>query len=237
MILAAGLGTRLLPLTISKPKALIEINGQTLLEICINKLIASGIEEIVVNTHHFAGMLKEYLNSKNNFGVTIVISDESDQLLDSGGGIQKARQFLGNESFLVYNVDILSSIDINTMFSWHMENEALATLAVRKRSTSRYLLFDNTNCLRGWKNENNNQIKINNGYNELNLNKLAFSGIQIISTQFFDKLTLKGKFSIIEAYLQLSENEKIIAYAHDSDKWIDVGKSESLRAASKLFKD
>ena len=236
MILAAGLGTRLLPLTEDKPKALVKVNNRTLLEICIQKLVNAGITDIIINVHHFAEMIITYLNQNNNFNVNIQISDERTALMDSGGGILRAASFFGNnDSFLVYNVDILSNIDLNLFMEYHLKGNAIATLAVRNRLTTRYLLFDKNLHLQGRIDEKNKLIQVNNGIRRENLRNLAFSGIHMINPLFFQLTTKTNKFSIIDAYLELSEKETIKAYLHDEDTWIDAGKPSSIDLAKTLF--
>lgn len=234
MIFAAGLGTRLKPLTDEIPKALVKINGVTLLEIAVKKLSSQGINDIIINVHHFAEKIKEYLKEKNNFDVNVTVSDESGELLDTGGGLKKASSFFNDgKSFLVYNVDILSNIDLEALIDFHEKSNVLATLAVRQRKTSRYLLFNANNMLCGWQNEETKEIRIVRNF-EKYLNVAAFSGIQVISPKIFNLITEEGKFSLVNLYLRLCENNRIIAYYHDDDKWMDVGKIENIAQACKF---
>ncbi len=235
MIFAAGLGTRLKPLTDEIPKALVKINGMTLLEIAVKKLSSQGINDIIINVHHFAEKIKDYLKENNNFNVNIAVSDESDELLDTGGGLKKASCFLNDGNpFLIYNVDILSDINLRGLIDFHEKSNVLATLAVRQRKTSRYLLFNANNMLCGWQNEETREIRIVGNF-EKYLNVAAFSGIQVVSPLIFDLISEEGKFSLVNLYLRLCENNRIIAYYHDDDKWMDVGKYEDLGKAKDFF--
>lgn len=234
MILAAGLGTRLQPLTSDKPKALIEIAGKTLLQLAIEKVINGGYEEIVINVHHFADQIIEYLYLNDNFGQDITISDERHQLLDTGGGIKKVESLLsGSSPFLVYNVDVLSAIDLQTLRSYHNERGGLATLSVRNRKSSRYLVFDDHMILTGWKNSVTGEKLSVSDSKQSQL--YAFSGIQIIDPAIFDLITESGTFSLISLYLRLAENNNIFGYIDTSDIWIDLGKPEQLREAEKYL--
>ncbi len=234
MILAAGLGTRLLPLTKDKPKALVEIAGKTLLQRAIEKVASVGCNEIVVNIHHFADQIIEYLYLNNNFGLGITISDERHQLLDTGGGIKKAASLLsGSGPFLVYNVDILSNIDLQELLTYHNESGGLATLAVRKRKSSRYLIFNDKMILTGWKNiKTNEEIAVRESTVK---QTFAFSGIQIIDPSIFNMITESGPFSLISLYLRLAENNNIFGYIDTSDIWMDLGKFEQFKEAEKYL--
>jgi NDP-sugar pyrophosphorylase family protein len=223
MIFAAGFGTRLAPITNTIPKALLPINGVPLLEQLIMKLKQEGIERIIINVHHFAQNIIDFLDAKNRFGLDIIISDETDKLLDTGGGLLKAKNlFYPDEPILLYNVDILSNIKIDDMFKYHQRDNAIATLAVRDRNTTRYLQFDKNLCLVGrFKTENS---ILNN--NEISLNKsniLAFSGIHIINSEIFDLIKETGVFSIIDFYLRICNEHRIIGYLHNLDSWMDCG--------------
>ncbi len=234
MIFAAGLGTRLKPLTAVKPKALVEVKNIPLLEIAINKLITFGFDEIIINVHHFADMIIDFLKSKNNFGIRIEISDERDLLLNTGGGLKKASWFFDNgKPFLVYNVDILSDIDLQKMYQFHQESNSIATLAVRNRSTQRYLLIDDENLLCGWQNIESGEIK-NARQIISSLHQLAYSGIQIINPNVFSLMPDDKVFSIIDFYLSIAAKERITAFNHDETYWLDLGKIESLEKAKSL---
>jgi len=223
MILAAGKGTRLQSLTSKTPKALVEIHGKPLLERVINKLKRSGFTDIIINVHHFADQLTEFIES-NDFGVRIKISDERDQLLDTGGGILHAKKFFrGEEAFLVYNVDILSDIDLLDLYKAHISSDALATLAVKERPTSRQLLFDTAGNLCRWRNVETGETKnAREAFGELS--PFAFSGIHMLSTEIFEQITESGSFSIIDAYLRLAKDFPIKSYIHNYSKWFDMGR-------------
>ena len=229
MILAAGHGTRLKPLTDNKPKALVEVQGKTLLEIIILQLKQFGFTDIIINVHHFANQIIDFVN-KNDFGVNIEISDERDKLLDTGGGILKAKDFFSDEkAFLVHNVDILSDIDLFDLFKSHIKSDALATLAVKQRTTSRQLLFDSEGNLCQWKNVQTGEIKnAREPFGELS--PFAFSGIHILSTEIFKQITQQGAFSIIDTYLQLAKHFPIKSYIHNYSKWYDMGRYEFVKA-------
>lgn len=236
MIFAAGFGTRLKPLTDSKPKALVEIGGRTFLEIVIRKLLRAGADEIVVNVHHFADKIEEYLKAKNNFGVCIHISDERDFLLDTGGGLKKAAPFLeGNEPVIIHNVDVLSNLDLANVVAFHLKKKALATIVARERQTQRYLLFDQNHRLVGWENIQTGETKIVDPRKFVNAAPLAFSGIQVLNPEIFSLITQEGKFSIIDTYLELAKDYKILAYTDQSDLWMDIGKPAELEEATRLF--
>ena len=234
MIFAAGLGTRLKPLTDNKPKALVEINGKTLLELAIRKLISSGLNEIIINVHHFADQVIDFLKQNKNFNINIQISDEREMLLDTGGGLKKASWFFDDgKPFLVYNVDILTDLDLKKFYEAHLKSGAMATLAVRARNTSRYFLFDNNNRLCGWENISTGEKKIRiRGNGELK--RLAFSGIQVLSPEIFQYIKQDGKFSIIDVYLDLMAEHKMIGFEHSLSNWIDVGRLENFSEAEKL---
>jgi len=224
MILAAGLGTRLKPVTDTIPKALVESGGKTLLQHAIGHLKNNGIREIIINIHHFPEQIIEFLGKHRNFGMEIAISDESDELLDTGGGLQKAGWFFsGHEPFVVRNVDIISDIDLSAMESFHKRSGAMATLAVRNRQTSRYLIFDQNNLLCGWKNCYTGQTIIQRKSAD-RLNDYAFSGIQILNPEIFSRITEKGKFTIIDLYLRLCSGERIMGYLNMDSVWNDAGK-------------
>lgn len=234
MIFAAGLGTRLRPLTNDRPKALVEVLGKTLLQHAIEHLKRFGITDIVVNIHHFGAKVLEVLQSNQNFGCNIIISDERAALLETGGGLLKAKaHFKGEEAIVIYNVDVLSNIDLLEMRHYHQENKALATLATRNRESSRYLLFNEHQELCGWTNTKTKEIRHVRLAN--NLQQYAFSGIHIINPVLLELITQEGKFSITDTYLELATHHKIMAYRHDQDYWFDVGKPERLAAASKFL--
>ncbi len=226
MILAAGLGTRLRPLTESRPKALVEIHEISLLELMIKKLHFYGFDNVIVNVHHFADQLVDFLNKKP-FGIHIRVSDEREKLLDTGGAVQKARWFLKGSPFLLVNVDVLSDLNFRQFFEYHKQSNVLATLAVRKRDSGRYLLFDEENLLTGWKNVwKQSQILCRNDSEVLN--ELAFSGLHVINPEIFDLIEENGSFSIIDVYLRLAKAHKINCYRHDEGFWTDAGSIETI---------
>ncbi len=231
MILAAGLGTRLRPLTDTRPKALIEYNGKPLLEHVLTHLLSFGVAEVIINLHHFPQRIIEFLNAKNHFGIRIEFSHEMD-LLDTGGGLKQAAWFFDDgQPFLLHNVDILSDIDLKKMVAAQRAADSLATLAVNQRASSRYFLFDETGQLCGWKSlKDARTILTRQPQGELQ--ELAFCGIHVISPSIFDKLTETGAFSIIASYLRLAgAGESIRAFRVDGCHWLDVGKLENLKNA------
>ena len=236
MIFAAGLGTRLKPLTDHMPKALVPVAGKPMLEHVILKLIASGFDEIVINVHHFAGQIIDFLKEKNNFGIKIWISDETEELLDTGGGIKKASSLL-NEPFLVHNADILSNVDLKALYDFHIASENDATLLVSHRKTVRYLLFDPTNRLCGWINKDTLQTKPEGFiYQPEVQQEYAFGDIHIISPSLFNYMEgWTGKFSIMDFYLQTCQNAQLGGYAKEDLQLIDIGKPETLAKAGEFI--
>jgi NDP-sugar pyrophosphorylase family protein len=234
-ILAAGLGTRLKPLTDYKPKALVEINGIPLIELIISRLIRFGFNQIIVNVHHFANDIINFLNEKNNFGIEIVISNEKDLLLDTGGGLKKAGWFFDDEKpFLVHNVDILSNIDLGVLYSSHNSLNSSVTLAVQARYSSRYFLFDEEKNLCGWRNEISNEKKITRDpIGELT--PFAFSGIHIIDPEIFKYMPALKVFSIVDFYLTLASKHQITYFDHTDSIFLDLGKKENLIRAKELL--
>lgn len=235
MILAAGLGTRLRPLTDSRPKALIEISGRTLLEITLTRLRRFGVNEVIVNVHHFADMIVDYLKANQNFRMTIEVSRE-DVLLDTGGGLKKASWFFKNdpEPFILHNVDVISTIDLARLIKFHVAMKALATLAVQERQSSRYLLFDRQFQLCGRKIGDNPPEIVRPS---ANLQPEAFCGIHIISPRLLPMMKEKGVFSIIDCYLRLArEGRKILSRSVDEYYWRDLGKLESVEKATEEVK-
>jgi NDP-sugar pyrophosphorylase family protein len=241
MVLAAGLGTRLRPLTDHRPKALVEVGGRTLLEIALARLSSFGIREVIVNVHHFADMIVDYLKANRNFGMGIEISREDDVLLDTGGGLKKAAHFFSQNSqspeepFILHNVDVISTIDLRRMAQFHAENHALATLAVQDRPTSRYLLFDDQLELCGRKSGRDGQAELVRSSSHPKA--LAFSGIHVISPRLFSLMTEEGVFSIIAPYLRLAaQGEKIIAFRSDEYQWRDLGRLDDVTQADQEAK-
>ena len=234
MIFAAGLGTRLRPLTNDRPKALVEFNGKTLLEHTIEKLRVVGVSEIVVNVHHFADLLIDFLHSKD-FGVKIVISDERDLLLDTGGGLLKASQYLSDAPFFVHNVDILSDIDLAAMWDFHQTSSSVASIGVRSVRSPRFFMKNDDALLCGWGNEQSGEEIISRPSDSLE--KIAFTGVHIIDPAFFPYITPNCSVSIIDAYLKASANERIACFSCDQFNWMDVGTPEALAIAEGVFLD
>lgn len=234
LILAAGLGTRLGPYTTGKPKALVELKGTTLLERAIHKVNELDPSEIVINIHHFGDQVVDFLNKNKNFGFKIAVSDERDLLLDTGGAILRAHSLLGDkEPFLIYNVDILSSLNLKELLEYHTLNGGLATMAVRERKTDRYLVFNPQMRLSGWRNTKTGEE--NMVRNEFGSQNFAFSGIQIVQPQIFPLITESGKFSVIQLYLRLAKDHNIYGYRDSSDLWMDLGKPDQLAQAERLI--
>ncbi|MFV0593218.1 MAG: nucleotidyltransferase family protein [Draconibacterium sp.] len=235
MIFAAGLGTRLLGETADKPKALVEVGGKPLLQRAIEKLSASGVSKIVVNVHHFAPLVIGFIESQT-WEVPVFISDESDQLLETGGGLKKAGpMFSGKEPILIYNVDILSNIDLKLLEAKHRASGNLATLVVRKRESQRYFKFDDNMQLTGWINKQTGETKISRPEMYENSRELAFSGIHIIRPEILNYMPEEDRFSIVKVYLELAKTQKIRGYFDTSELWMDVGKPAELEAARRQF--
>ena len=235
MILAAGLGTRLKPFTDKHPKALAMVNGKTLLQRSIEYLARFGFNEVIVNVHHFADQIIDVIEKNDGFGSKVTISDETNAVLETGGGIKKAGWFLGKDasSFVVMNVDILTDLDLGNMLGFHEKNKPLVTLAVTLRETSRYFLFDEKDQLCGWTNVKSGEETISRQSSKY-IQK-AFSGIQIISPEIFRLIKQTGKFSMVDVYLELAKENSILGFEHDPSNLVDAGKPESLLLAGKLF--
>lgn len=232
MIFAAGLGTRLRPLTNDRPKAMVEVNGIPLLEIVIYRMKKAGVQDIMINVHHFADLVIDFLKAKDNFGIKIYISDERDQLLETGGGLKKVATFFDDgQPFLVHNTDIVSSIDLKKLYETHLVSGAIATLATRQRDTSRYLLFNEADHqLWGWANVKTNAYRWSHRQ-AIIFEKRAFSGIQVIDPKLFEYFPEENAFSIIDTYLKAARYETILSYPHDADVWLDAGKPEQIEEA------
>lgn len=228
MVFAAGLGTRLRPLTSDRPKALVEVSGHTMLEITLKRLRAFGIDEVIINTHHYADMIQDYLKARHSFGMSISISRE-DVLLDTGGGLKKAFPFFlqgGMDTpFLVHNVDVISNINLAQMVRFHREQEALATLAVQARHTSRPLLFDRQGRLSRRGNPDSPA--------DQDMQALAFAGIHVISPRIIAAMPQKEPFSIIDTYVGLARREKICGFRADECYWRDLGRPENVEQAAR----
>ncbi|MDR0796590.1 MAG: nucleotidyltransferase family protein [Tannerella sp.] len=240
LILCAGMGTRLKPLTDSMPKALIPIGGIPMLEHIILKIKAAGFSHLVINIHHFGKQIIDFLNAKNNFGMTVDISDEQNYLLETGGGIKQASRFLeGKEPVLVHNVDIFSNVDVQAMYHSHIQSNTLATLLVSRRSGTRYLLFNQDKRLCGWQNRETGEVKsFFPHFEPSKYLEFAFGGVHVISSELFrlmDKWT--GKFSIIDFYLSVCAKYPIHFYTDNKIRLIDVGKPSGLEEAERFLKE
>ncbi len=233
MILAAGLGTRLQPYTDNTPKALIKIHNKTLLEIAIEKLISYGFDQIVINVHHFADQIIQFVEQKQ-FDAEFFISDERNKLLDTGGGLKQAQQFLaGDEPFILHNVDIVSNLNLNELYDFHLDSDAICSLVVRQRESNRYFLFNENNILRGWKNERTGKTIIVN--DEKPLTNFAFSGIHVIDPKIFELMSDKDVFPLATLYLDIALENKICAFIDEKSSWIDVGYPEYLKLAEQNY--
>jgi MurNAc alpha-1-phosphate uridylyltransferase len=234
MILAAGLGTRLKPFTEQHPKALAIINGKSLLQRNIEYLASFGITDVIVNVHHFPDQITDAIKKNNGFGSKIIISDEKDEVLETGGGLMKAQKYLADsDPFVLLNVDILTDLDIGKMVEQHIASKALATLAVTNRKTNRYFLFNDLGTLCGWKNIKTGEQKISKEANKY-FSK-AFSGIHVISPAIFPLIKMEGKFSMVDVYLQLCKTHTITGFDHSTTKFIDVGRPENIVIAEEIF--
>lgn len=257
MIFAAGFGTRLKPLTDTCPKALVKVGGKPMLQHTIEHLIKHGFDEIIINIHYLGNQIKEFLQRHNNFGIHIEISDETDLILETGGGLLKAKQFFEDSNpFLVCNADVFTNINLTEFYNFHRRNNSIATLAVRNRKSSRVLLFDNKNRLCGWQNFKNEEVKFPSVFfdstahyfdaqNEIfqdaqydnikQAKQFAFSGYQIISPEIFNYQTRSGIFSMIEWYIDICAQQTIMAFEHNDDIWIDIGSPEQLQKANNIY--
>ncbi len=238
MIFAAGLGTRLKPLTDHMPKALVPVAGKPMLEHVIEKLKASGFDEIVINVHHFAQQIIDFLQAKDHFGLKIWISDETDELLDTGGGIKKAAPFFqGDEPFLVHNADILSNVDLKALYDFHRTSGNDSTLLVSPRKTVRYLLFDENTRLCGWVNKDTLQTKPEGTVYQPGIQQeYAFGGIHVLSPTLFKSMEgWTGKFSIMDFYLQTCNKARLGGYIKEDLQLIDIGKPDTLQKAEEFL--
>jgi NDP-sugar pyrophosphorylase family protein len=235
MIFAAGLGTRFKPWTEKHPKALAPVNGRSLLQHNIQYLQRFGIRDVVVNVHHFSNQVIETINENGGWGSNIIISDEADGVLETGGGLFKARELLGTQTFITINVDILTSLDLGKLILFHQQQEAMISLCIADRDTSRFLLFDEANGLCGWRN-----IKDDSAIEKIvvphsNLKQKAYSGIAVFQPEVLNLIPFTGKFSLIDVFLHLAPAHKIVGYNHSGDTWIDVGRPESVPLAEAMF--
>ncbi len=234
IIFAAGLGTRFKPWTDEHPKALAMVNGKSLLQRNIEYLQQYGITEVVVNVHHFANQVREAIDENDGWGSNISISDETEEVLETGGGLMKARHLLeGDEPFISLNVDILTNLDLGKLIAYHQQHRPLITMGVTNRKSSRVLLFDEGNRLCGWKNVQTGEEKIS--IPKPHLIERAYSCVVVYEPKIFSLIQQQGKFSIIAAYLDLAAANSIIGLDHSGDKLVDVGKPESVVIAEALF--
>lgn len=233
MIFSAGLGTRFKPWTDKHPKALAIVNGKTLLQRNIEYLQQYDIRDVVINVHHFPDQIIDAIEKADGWGSTITISDESDELLDTGGGLLKARHLLYRETLLTINVDILTDINLKYLLTYHQQQNSLITVAVSERETSRYLLFNKYNRMIGWRNIKTGEEKI--VIETKDIFQKAYSGIAIFEPEVFDLIPFTGKFSLIDVYLALAPQYKIAAFDHTGEKIIDVGKPEAVAEAEQMF--
>ncbi len=259
MIFAAGLGTRLKPLTDTCPKALIPVGGKPMLQIVIEQLKKYGFNEIILNVHYLAEQIYDFVEQNNQFGISINFSDETKELLETGGGLWKARDFFDDgKPFLLCNADVLTNIDLEKFYNAHVQSNAISTLAVRERNSSRYLLFDDEDILFGWENVKTHEVKIPRkskrhcersvaiSENEVDgfvprhdepypLHERAFSGYHIISPEIFKTCKRDGIFSMVDWYLDICNEHTITCFHHNDDIWIDIGSPEQLEKANEVI--
>lgn len=235
MIFAAGLGKRLGSITEKLPKALVVVNGKTVLQLAVEKCSFYGFDDIIINVHHFADMVEDEVKRLNKMGFSVSVSDEREMLLENGGGLYKARGFFDKKPFLLYNVDIISDLDLNVLFRLHLEKKGLATLAVRHRPGKRFLLVDNDGQLRGWRNTSTGQ-QILADVKDDGLSEIAFSSMHIVEPEIFNYMH-EGIYSMIDLYLKLAPDHQIYTLKHDEGYWIDVGTPESLELVRNLLKN
>lgn len=241
LILAAGLGTRLGDLTSDRPKALVQVEGRTMLEHQLRHLHAAGFDRFVINIHHFAPKVREFLQENGNFGLDISLSDESDLLLDTGGGLRKAMRLMGNDDpVLVHNVDIFSSADLAGLYRKHIESGADATLLTARRSTSRYLYFDKGGALCGWSNEKTGQVRSPlAGFDKTAYTPYAFQGIHVVSKSLLPLLDAvpEAKFGITDFYVSNAGRLDLRMVESDASRWVDAGKPETLELAAQIIRE
>jgi len=234
MIFAAGLGTRFKPWTDKHPKALAPVNGKSLLQRNVEYLQQYGIRSVIVNVHHFAGQIIDAIKQNNGWGSDIVISDETNELLETGGGLVKAKDlFKQGERFITCNVDILTDLDLNKLLAFHEKHKPLISFAVTDRKTSRYFLFDENNRLCGWRNTKTGEERISIA--KPGLTEKAYSCVVVFEPEIFSLTPFHGKFSLVDVYLKLASDHLILGYDHTGDRFVDVGKPESIAMAESLF--
>lgn len=236
MILAAGVGSRLKPWTDNHPKALAVVNGKSLLQRNVEYLQQAGIKEVIVNVHHFADQVIDTIEKNKGWGSQISISDEREDLLETGGGLLKASQLFSDcNPIVLLNADILTDLNLEAIIGYHQEKKPLATLATTNRATSRYFLFDEGNNLCGWKNTKTGEEKPAGAQKSEQQIARAFSGIHIIETRMFSLIKQRGKFSMVDVYLDLMSAHTIKSFDHSETRFVDVGKPESIEKAEVMF--
>jgi MurNAc alpha-1-phosphate uridylyltransferase len=234
MIFSAGLGTRFKPWTDKHPKALAKVNGKSLLQRNIEYLKQYGIRDVIVNVHHFGDQIIDEVKRNNGWGANVVISDETDKVLETGGGLLKARElFNPGEKFITCNVDILTDLDLTKLINFHEKHKPLISFGITSRKTSRNFLFDRNDRLCGWINTITGEQRIS--IDSKNLIQKAYSCVVVFEYDVFRHMPLTGKFSLTDMYLDLARHHTILGYDHTGDKWIDVGKTESIAVAESLF--
>ena len=233
MIFAAGLGKRLEKITENIPKALVDINGKTALHLAVEKCTDYGFNDIIINVHHFADMVEDEASRLNKMGFRISVSDEREMLLETGGGLYKARGFFDKNPFLIYNVDIISDLDLSSLYSFHIKNNGLATLAVRNRPGNRFYLVNESGLIRGWTNKLTGE-KILVGAVSEKLTEIAFSSMHIVEPEIFDFMN-EGIYTMTAQYLKLAGEHNIYTFKHDEGFWADIGTPENLEQVRKYF--
>jgi len=233
MIFAAGLGKRLGNITREMPKALVEINGKSILRMAVEKVALHGFDDIIINIHHFADKVESEIHMLRSKGFRITISDERDLLLETGGGLFKARWFFNRDPFLLFNADIVTDLDLEELYRFHIRMEGLATLAARKRIGNRFLLVDDSGMLRGWINKSTGEEILTGSSSEI-LTEVGFSGVHIVNPEIFNYME-EGVYSLTTLYLQLAGSHRIMTYRHDSDRWWDIGTPENLEDIRKSY--
>ncbi|MFT3683056.1 MAG: sugar phosphate nucleotidyltransferase [Ferruginibacter sp.] len=234
MIFAAGLGTRFKPWTDKHPKALAVVNGKSLLQRNIEYLQQYGITDVVVNVHHFADQVIDAVKQNNGWGSTILISDETDEVLETGGGLLKAKELLQNDQpFITLNADFLTDLNIHNLLAFHKEKKGLISFGITSRKSSRNFLFDDNNRLCGWMNNTTGEKRIS--IDKPGLQPMAYSCVVVFEPAVFDLIPQRGKFSLVDTYLSLAAAYPIYGYDHTGDRLVDVGKPESVAVAEALF--
>ena len=233
MILAAGKGTRLGKITERIPKTLVDINGKTALQLAVEKCSAHGFNDIIINVHHFADMVEDEVKRLNKLGFSISVSNEREMLLETGGGLYKARGFFNKNPFLIYNVDIISDLNLSDMYTYHLENKGLATLAVRNRPGNRFYLIDRSGLIHGWRNRSSGEQILTSTTEDV-LFEIAFSGMHIVEPEIFNYMT-EGVYTMTSLYLKLAADHDIFTFRDDKGYWGDIGTPENLEYIRKLF--